>query len=451
MNQKRNLWYLLMVGLWLTTATSCQPEKSLQHKLQAMQGVTVTPMAYDSTHYQQKYELLFTQPVDHQNPEAGTFQQRVILGHKAFNLPMVVQLEGYGIYSERPNELTRLLNCNQLTIEHRFFNNSRPVDSIPWQKLNIKQAAADQHHIIQQLKSLYPDKWISTGISKGGQTTMYHRRFYPNDVDISVPYVAPLNFSNREERMHTYLNQVGTEACRQAVKDFQTTLLKRKGEIFPIFKDTSNARNYHFNMSLEKAYVANVLEFQISFWQWGHSCASIPERNAPAKELYAYWESVAPWSFLEEKGIEPILPFFVQAMTEIGMYTYDVDPFVKYMPFDKDIDFGFTLPAGSFTFDPAVMKDIKQWLDTEGNNFLYIYGEYDAWTASAYTPTTQTNSVKMVNPGGSHATRIHSFPPEMQDSILDVLSKWIGRPMENPYKEKAGAAGPSGSAPMQVF
>jgi hypothetical protein len=440
-----------MISLVLVIAMSCQSPQSLQSKLQELEGVTVATLAHDSVHYQEKYELLFTQPVDHNNPEAGTFQQRVILGHKDFALPMVVQLEGYGIHSEGPNELTRLLNCNQLTIEHRFFNDSRPVDSIPWQKLTIKQAAADQHHIIQQLKSLYPDKWISMGISKGGQTTMYHRRFYPNDVDISAPYVAPLNFSHREKRMYTFLNHVGTEACRQGVKDFQTLLLKRKGEIFPLFKDTAKARNYEFNMSPEKAYVANVLEFQVSFWQWGHDCASIPARDASPEELFAYWESIAPWSFLEEKGIEPVRPFFVQAMTEIGMYTYDVAPFVKYIPFTQDIDFSFTLPAGTFKYQPEVMEDIKQWLDTEGNNFLYIYGEYDPWTASAYTPTPQTNSVKMVNPGGSHTTRIHSFPAEMQDSILRVLSKWLERPIENPYKEKEGAAGPSGSAPMQVF
>lgn len=451
MRKETNRLHLLVLAIALITAWSCTQKQTLEEKLRNIEGVQVTALSHDSTHYQQKYELLFTQPVDHQNPEAGTFQQRVILGHKDFNLPMVVHLEGYGIYSDGPDELTRLIGCNQLTIEHRFFNNSRPKDSIPWQKLNIRQAAADQHLIIQQLKSLYPDKWISTGISKGGQTTMYHRRFYPNDVDISVPYVAPLNFSNREERMHTYLNQVGTEACRQAVKDFQTTLLKRKEEIFPLFKETSNARNYHFNMSLEKAYVANVLEFQISFWQWGHRCVSIPPNDAPAKELFAYWETIAPWRFLEEHGVEPQRPFFFQAMTEIGMYAYDVEPFHAYIPFTENIDFAFTMPSGNYSFKPGVMKDIKQWLDTEGNHFLYIYGEYDAWTASAYTPTDQTNSIKMVNPGGSHATRIHSFPPEMQDSILGVLSKWLGRPIANPYKEKAGAAGPSGSAPFQVF
>ena len=32
---------------------------------------------------------------------------------------------------------------------------------------------------------------LATGISKGGQATMFYRSYFPDDVDISVPYVAP--------------------------------------------------------------------------------------------------------------------------------------------------------------------------------------------------------------------------------------------------------------------
>ena len=49
--------------------------------------------------YTEYYEFWYEQPIDHNNPSKGTFKQRVLLGHRDFNAPMVAILEGYGIYS----------------------------------------------------------------------------------------------------------------------------------------------------------------------------------------------------------------------------------------------------------------------------------------------------------------------------------------------------------------
>ena len=141
--------------------------------------------------------------MDHTRPESGSFKQKVLLGHRAAEAPVIAELEGYAIGAVRENELAGLLKGNQLTIEHRFFDSSVPEDGIPWEYLTIKQAAADHHAVIQAIKQhLYPSsKWVSTGISKGGQTTVFHRYFYPDDVDVSVPYVAPLNLEYVDPRL----------------------------------------------------------------------------------------------------------------------------------------------------------------------------------------------------------------------------------------------------------
>ena len=49
------------------------------------------------------------------------------------------------------------------------------------------------------LRPIYGAAWISTGASKGGMTVMYHRRFYPADVDGTVAYVAPQDVVNSED------------------------------------------------------------------------------------------------------------------------------------------------------------------------------------------------------------------------------------------------------------
>ena len=62
--------------------------------------------------YTEYYEFWYEQPIDHNNPSKGTFKQRVLLGHRDFNTPMVAILEGYGIYSPAESELSKLFKTN---------------------------------------------------------------------------------------------------------------------------------------------------------------------------------------------------------------------------------------------------------------------------------------------------------------------------------------------------
>ena len=165
--------------------------------------------------FEEYYEFWFEQPVDHEDALRGTFRQRVLLGHRDFNAPVVVELEGYGVHSEQAGELTRLFETNQVVIEHRFFNHSRPEGPTPWECLTIRNAATDQHRIIQALREkVYPGtRWVSTGISKGGQTVVFHRYFYPGDVEVSVPYVAPINLDYIDPRLEKFLLSFRPLAC----------------------------------------------------------------------------------------------------------------------------------------------------------------------------------------------------------------------------------------------
>ncbi|MDX9852550.1 MAG: S28 family serine protease [Tenuifilaceae bacterium] len=397
------------------------------------------------TFFTATYELWFAQPVNHSNPNEAFFPQRVFYSHKGFDRPTVVVLEGYKAYSPSANELTKLLNANQIVVEHRFFEQSRPKDSIPWAQLTVKQAAADQHAIIQAFKPFYKGKWISTGISKGGQTTIFHRYFYPDDVDVSVPYVAPLNFSNEDERIYAFLDSVGTPECRQRIAAFQTELFKRKEALMPMLDTFVANRGYTFIMGIEKAYDLNVLEYQFAFWQWGGvSSESIPTAKASNEDLFKHWVSVAPFDFFADQGVADIRPFFYQAMTEIGMYGYRVKPWANYIDYPDNLKFDFTMPKGHrAVFHPETMLNIDRWLKERGNNMLYIYGQNDPWSATSVVTGSATNAVKMVNPGGDHTTRIKSFPAPMRDSIVHTLERWLDLQIERP---SSGGGNPKDAA-----
>ena len=105
--------------------------------------------------FREYYEFWFEQPINHSDVSKGMFRQKVFLGHKKTDAPVIAELQGYQIGSGAEGELSALFEANQLTIEHRFFDQSVPEGGIPWEYLTIKQAAADHHNIIQTIRKQF--------------------------------------------------------------------------------------------------------------------------------------------------------------------------------------------------------------------------------------------------------------------------------------------------------
>lgn len=421
--KKIHLGLIVVIGFILASCNT-KPE-SLQEALESIPGVTVTEMEHDSV-FNEAYEIYFTQPLDHNNPDLGTFEQRVLLAHVGFDRPMVVELQGYQIWTDRQGELSKLLNANQLTIEHRFFDDSRP-DSIPWSLLTIEQAAADQHKVIQAIKKFYNTKWITTGISKGGQTTMYHRYFYPNDVDVSVPYVAPLNLQREDPRIHEHLATVGDEETRNKIVEFQKQCFENKEALLEELKELKGLNNWNFRMGTERALELTILEYPFAFWQWHReSFYDFPDKDATAEELTTYLNNVAGFDFFDSSGVEQGMPFYYQAMNEVGMYSYPIEPFAEYLDDTADITFHFNLyPYMERDYNLESMAKVNDWLQRDAENMLFIYGEYDSWSATAVDLNGNSKCVKFVNPAASHSTRIRHFPEAMKMEIIGQLEEWL--------------------------
>jgi hypothetical protein len=185
-------------------------------------------------------------------------------------------------------------------------------------------------------------------------------------------------------------------------------------------------------MGYEAAFEYCVLEFSFAFWQWGDlECDSIPPDNKDIKKTFKAFEKVG-FSFFSEEDINAIRPFFYQALTEIGFYTYNSEPFGELIKIVKHPDFNFTLPQNAdTTYNYKSMHDVNEFLQTKGNNIIYIYGENDPWSASAVQLIPgKTNSIKMVKKGGNHKTRIKSFSVEDKELIYCKLEEWLGIKIE---------------------
>ncbi|MDR0536802.1 MAG: aminopeptidase [Tannerellaceae bacterium] len=384
-----------------------------------------------NSEFAEKYILSVKQPLSHKDTSKGAFMQRVVVCHAGFDRPTVIITEGYGggyaLNSGYRDELSRLLNTNIVFVEHRFFQKSTP-DTINWTYLTAENSAFDLHHVRTLFKDIYPQKWISSGISKGGQTTMIYRAFFPDDVDISVPYVAPLCCGVEDGRHEAFLRKVGTRAERRQIKNFQLEALKRKEALLPMMEEVCASKGLKFRIPLTEVFDYCVLEYSFAFWQWGTSFASIPKATDSDSTVFAHLADIAgPEYFSEEQSTTP---FFVQAARELGYYGYDIRPFSKYMSIRTTEGYlsRIMLPrsALSVTFDDALYHKIYSFLKENDPRMIFIYGETDPWSA-VHAPVFKgkVNEQVFFQPRGSHRTRISSMPERMRQKIVAQLNAWL--------------------------
>ena len=381
------------------------------------------------TFFTEKYVLMIPQPDNHQNAESETFNQRVILSHKGFKQPVVFITEGYtagyAMNSQYIHELSSILNANQICVEHRYFGESVP-ERINWDQLTVYNAASDHHRVVEILRQIYSENWINTGISKGGQTAMYHRYYYPNDVEVTVGYVCPLNFSTEDQRVYRFLQNVGDSICRQKILDFQYEMLSNKTSYLKEFEKLADKKNNTYSMGIMKAYELTVLEYSFAFWQWGTECSTIPVNTQSPEEMVNHLNQVAGIDWVSDQGVQRLLPFFYQALTEIGFYGYDIGEFPGLTSFTKNPTFEFTAPQGTeINYNPIPMQEVDSFIRHEANNMIFIYGEDDPWSSTSVDLTYSTNSIKIVKPGGDHGTRINNLPESQKKQVLDTLNKWL--------------------------
>lgn len=428
----KNLTLLLIIGFTISGFSSYA--QLLESQLKEIGFDSLRSITVNSERYDIGYELFINQPLDHQNPETGNFRQRVILRHRGYDKPTVFVTEGYAAgYALNENydeELAEVLDANLIVVEHRYFGKSVPLNK-EWKHLNLANATTDLHRINQYLKQIYHGPWISTGISKGGQTTIYYRYFYPDDVIASVPYVAPLNFSVADKRVYHFQDTVATSDCRNKLQDLQRDLLERRDVFEPMFADSSSKRKLTFDMvgGIGKAYEYNVLEMGFAYWQWYPiGCDGLPEPGGDSKEVFNAFIASSGYDFFADQSIFVFQPFFYQALTEMGFYAYETKPFKDLLVHVEKTSFNHTLPDGvKAKYSKRLSKKTHRWLQKKGNNILFIYGGYDAWSSTAVLPGKKTNAIKLVLPKGSHVTRLSHFDDTTRNMAISKLKEWIGQ------------------------
>lgn len=418
--------YLIII---LFFAVSCKKEepadnRTFREKLYDLPGVEVTEIESPLGH-PFAFQLDFTQPVDHDNPDGPSFTQRAYLHHADESLPIVFGPSGYAVTAKSGQELAGMLQCNLLTVTHRFFEGARP-DPLDWEYLTVEQAAADHHHIVSLLKEIYKGPWISSGASKSGQAVLFHRRFWPDDVDATVAYVAPFVYGTHDPRFITFLDTVGSEDCRDKLQYYQRLLLQKRDSIIPMFLQWFPEHNYTFSLDTNEAYEYAVLEFHFAFWQFHNKdCSTIPGDEATCRELADYLFEVTGMYTFADYYIDFYEPYVYQALTETGYPAYATQHLSDLLIDATDPGADFYLSKGiSTTYNPEIIEDITEWLKSEGNNIIYIYGGIDPWSAGMFEPGNGTNALRILQPGADHSVRIANL--DEKDIVISTLEGWLG-------------------------
>lgn len=418
-------------------------QQDLADQIRALPGVSSVTEAAAPTGYR-FFRITFTQPVDHNDPELGTFEQRLTLLHKDVSRPMVMYTGGYYV-SQSPGrrEPTQIVDGNQLSMEYRFFSPSRPSNPDWPRELTIWQAAADQHRIIRSFKQLYQENWITTGGSKGGMTATYHRRFFPDDVDGTVPYVAPNDVDNDEDEYNGFLAHVGTPECRSALTAVQRRILGPDREWF--LERTRQAAEADGNTwdilgSLDRAMEVAAVDLYFTFWQYTpeSQCVNVPGPEATNEEVWDWTQGVVPLTGYMDADLLFFLPYYYQAAYQLGWY----EPYER--PLRGVLRYPGLFAAPNFVpdelqpidFDTNAMSDIDRWVRTRSTRMLYVYGGNDPWGAERFdcgtTRLARRQCEVHVVAGGTHGSNIAQLPEAERAHATALILRWAGLSADDP-------------------
>jgi len=425
------LFRLVVIAFILLPYFSIAADSELYKFLKSIPGAEVVKK--DTSAYKEFYILMLPQAVDHNNPGGASFKQRVFVGHEGFDKPTVMETEGYGadwVSTNTMSEPTKILKANQLYVEHRYFGPSTP-NPVDWKYLTAEQDAGDYHYIRTLFGQIYKGKWIATGVSKGGQTATEYKVFYPQDVDVTIPYVAPINYRRLDPRIDRHFNKVGTKEQRKQIKEIQIYLLKNKSAVLPVWTKIADKAGMKFTtIDTESAYDYSVLEFPFSFWQYTADATKLPNLKTATPDNMALYliQIVSPFWYTEAAKVYE--PSGYQFYTQLGYYEYDEKPFRKYLK-NKDYPNSVFVPQNvPVVWDPSYQEKLKKFMGSNPQHMIYIYGEADPWGATAAEIKPGTGSLKLVQVGGTHGAQIASLNPEQRKLVIETLEKWLEMDIE---------------------
>ena len=286
---KKIIFFAIAILIAMQGVAQNDPAPQWLKDLQNLNQGFIDSMSYYSTDpaapNTSTYVIYFHQPMKHAVPDGPSFPMRALITVDNRMDPTTavnhVYCTGYELsqsFVENPDltfknetntcaeEIANRYKANFISIEHRYFAYSAPPQCWTYlDDLRAEEAAEDFHKLVVALKKVLKGKWVMSGVSKGGITTLLQHTFHPEDMDIYVPYSAPFFDTDRDTTMQTYWYQNGwnQEFLDMFMNIRRTGVSEEWNKIYSIFykmtcgKNTSEAHSD----SIYGSYLTNVALF----------------------------------------------------------------------------------------------------------------------------------------------------------------------------------------------
>ena len=475
--------------------------QSMQERLSQLDGVAKVEkvdFAPSSNGFKEKFLLYFEQPFDWDNPEKGTFLQRVEVGFREKAEVNALHTNGYDINSFHlnfdidPENITSLFNANYINVEHRFFGGSRPKgmkeDNSNFENwfpsFGMKQSAADLHKVYTEIsKVVGKEKWISYGRSYSGLMTNAYAHYYPDDMACSLPMCAPLSKGIFDERFYKNIyERIGHDRndgpeMRRIITDFQVELMRNKENLIPLYKKAlkDSGGTYTEYATPERLFDIHVLEFAAQMWQVKENQTTnlgkdvkelfpevminsgtvkdvVDSEEVKKEKLKKQIEILTKVHQFEWATNTSFFPYFVSAYTETGQYRHnfqylrdamragDVSEEALSVTPEAEPTFVQSLlftPAqkGAFAPKDSFYADISLGISHAKAKHLMLFGEDDPWTAVRIP----------INNGDNPNVKVYILPEGDHSVSINSFPEETKQEIIGQLKEWLGVDGDSGS------
>jgi hypothetical protein len=421
------------------------------NQLKHLPGVTyLGKNPYPPAGYQ-VYELEIRQPIDHHRPWGPTFEQHLELYQRNLAAPMVMYVSGYFNYTFLSPHDTYLsvpadiVGGNQISVESRFYGDSVPHPTL-WKYLTIWQEAADEHHVVQVFKKLYHARWLISGVSKGGETAIFHDYYYPHDFAGTFAWSAPSITDTFSHSYDNFLANVGTASCRAALLQAQIRALRNRAAFEAKIAAAAKAVHQTFHdwrYGLDEEFEVTVLETPFVFWQYGGDCSAIPGAKATLQQLYNWFNVISDWLGGDDQQSAPYFAYDYQAGTQLGYPIIheraELGSLLHYplSAQNPEQDMPPNIPVRPL--NQGLMRAVHQWVLTHGNRLLFLYGGDDPWSAERFSlgPGTRDSAIFTI-PGGDHISPYTDLSPAQQKAFVEMIRTWAGLPASGGQAQTTG-------------
>ena len=468
-----------------TKVAAISGDPQLEAALKAIPGVTDLK-CFNNVNMGTTYFFNFEQDIDHKNPSLGKFKQQVLLKYVGKDAHTVLHTEGYALAGEPDKNVNRLDSVNPpymvhtyetncVIVEHRYHGWSLPEGyTNSFKYLNTWQQSTDLHCIVTALKAsgLFPKKWVSTGVSKNGETTAFYAYHYPNEMDAYVPFCGPYLTSLTDPRVGDYmLNAADLKPELEKIKaafrhvasneQLRNELLARFIKDFPaIAKDKTADQLYiDFIASIYTYLYDKEAYVHVSKWR-----DYIPTANSTVEQFYWFLMANADTQYPDDTPQEQAArhamkvndshrlltdrhlitrsndsndaaqrfdPYTVQTCIDMGNYVYNYSWLKDLLTADQWKKLGkvvFTPEQFGVTYDGGkFIKEFLKGMETTPCKMLFVYGSADPWTGAALPDPANPNVQKLIVYLGTHTDVTTYWTTEDEQTLKNFLDPIIGK------------------------